>query len=149
MPFACAEDDDVWYRWLLKATEQQPGQAGVIKYFEDRFVPPIEDGRPWVLELSGRLYSMGPDFRADAEVAAAALNARRGTPVFAYRGRWLANVRLLRANEFDVMHEPTILPHDDAHANAVVIAGDMVDSTGKIKPFAAQRFHAALSFDYP
>jgi hypothetical protein len=143
--FSLAPEDDVWYRWLLKKSEPQPGSSGIIKYYEDMFEAPTEP-RPWFLELSGRLESLSPAFLNDVRERVATLNAKRRKPDLAYRGRWKALTADIRAANFEVMREPT---GDQAHANIVVEDAELIDAAGKIVTLAVKALHATMMFEEP
>ena len=146
MPYSRAASTDGWYRWLLKANEPQPGNSGLIKHFEDMFEAPREE-RPWLLEYSGKLESLGANFREDADAEAARINAGRKKPSLAYRGRMKASVEAIRSVNFDVFHDPE--PNNEAHANVTISDRVMVDGSGKITPGAAESFHSVLAFEAP
>ena len=146
MSISRADDFDEWYHWLLKATEPQVGDSGLQKYFEDKFGRPKEE-RPWSLELSGRLRSQSPNLRDDVARRCDELNERTRKQSYAYRGRWLAQVDVLRTiSGLDVFHEPTDL--DEAHAN-LVADGTAVDTKGKILSRVVQDLLGALRFETP
>lgn len=144
--YARAPDDDTWYRWVIRNGEPQADRSGLYKYFERYFEPPAED-RPWSREISGRLESLGPNYREDAAARAAGLNEAQNRSSWGYRGRWFGNVALIRAQQFDVFHEPTLEPPDPAHANLVRERDDLFDETGKIVPFVVDDLVRCLQWE--
>lgn len=129
-PYEPADDPDTWYRHMVHGGLRPQADGTPHRQFlkSKAFQPPLQEwGRPWALEMSGRVLSRGSrdimQKAEEGEIKSKVAARQRGNDTSGIRFRGLVSIDVRAARQFaeagcDVMLEPN--DDDSAHANFVV-----------------------------